>query len=51
MPPSFGLTPAQRTHLTGDGLKRLTSVIRGDAAPFDLERLLARFDALWNKSN
>ena len=50
MPPSFGLSPAQRAQLSGPGLKRLTSVIRADAPRFDLERTLRQFDSLWGKS-
>lgn len=49
MPRSFGLTAQQRGQLVGPGLKRLTSVIRSDAPPFDLDDVLARFDALWRK--
>jgi hypothetical protein len=50
MPSSFGLTPVQRAHLAGPGSKRLASVLRVDAPPFDLERVLKHFDALWNKT-
>ncbi|MCC7104404.1 MAG: nucleotidyl transferase AbiEii/AbiGii toxin family protein [Chloroflexi bacterium] len=49
MPPSFGLTPAQRAHLSGPGLVRLAAVIRTDEPAFDLERMLARFNQLWQK--
>jgi hypothetical protein len=47
--PSFGLTPEQRAHLKGPGLKRLESVMRLDAPRFDLEAVLDQFDRLWDK--
>ncbi len=49
-PASFGLTPEQRAHLMGPGWKRLASVMRAGAPRFDLESMLARFDALWGKT-
>lgn len=49
MPASFGLTPWQKTQLAGPGLIRLTSVRRTNESPFDLDRVLAHFDALWGK--
>ena len=50
LPPSFGLTPQQKTRIAGPGLIRLTSVRRTNEAPFDLDRVLAHFDALWGKT-
>jgi len=50
MPPSFGLTAAQRQRLSGAGLVRLTSVLRTVEAPFDLDRVLAHFDSVWGKA-
>jgi hypothetical protein len=50
MPPSFGLTAPQRRQLAGPGLIRLASVVRTTEAPFNLDRVLAHFDAIWEKT-
>lgn len=46
---SFGLTLAQLRQLKTQTQKGLQAVVRADAEPFDLDAMLARFDAIWKR--
>jgi Nucleotidyl transferase AbiEii toxin, Type IV TA system len=48
-PKSFGLDATRRRRLVQGLTRDLHAVLRGDAPPFELERMLARFDRLWSK--
>lgn len=48
-PPSFGLSPVQIIRLKSVIDRELRSVLRSNAPVFDLDRVLARFNALWGK--
>lgn len=48
-PPSFGLSPVQISRLKSVIDRELRSVLRSNAPVFNLDRVLARFNALWSK--
>ncbi|HEY6556304.1 MAG TPA: nucleotidyl transferase AbiEii/AbiGii toxin family protein [Polyangiaceae bacterium] len=47
--PAFGMTPSERATLQRAAREELPTVLRMDDPPFDLDGMLARFDALWAK--
>jgi predicted nucleotidyltransferase component of viral defense system len=47
-PPGFGLTPERRARLMADR-KGLAAVVRLDEPAFDLDAVIARYDAIWQK--
>lgn len=46
---SFGMTAARRKQLDAQGRKGLRAVVRAADESFDLDAVLAHFDALWGK--
>jgi predicted nucleotidyltransferase component of viral defense system len=48
-PPQFGMTENELAALAHEGRDELSSVLRVDAEPFDLEAMVARFDEIWGK--
>jgi hypothetical protein len=46
---SFGLVGARRRKLENGLRRELTAMLRADAPAFDLEKMVARFDKLWNR--
>jgi predicted nucleotidyltransferase component of viral defense system len=48
--PSFGLTKDRRRSLDASLLRGLPAVLRRNAPPFDLDKMLGAFDSLWGKS-
>jgi predicted nucleotidyltransferase component of viral defense system len=48
-PPSFALTATRRRNLEAALGRELPAMLRPDAPPFDLERMLEKFDRVWKK--
>ncbi|HEY6555898.1 MAG TPA: hypothetical protein VI072_01440 [Polyangiaceae bacterium] len=48
--PAFGKTASERATLLRAAREELPTVLRIDDPPFDLDAMLARFDALWGQS-
>lgn len=47
--PAFGMTPSERATLERAAREELPTVLRVDDPPFDLDAMLNRFDAVWNR--
>ena len=48
---AFGMTATERSVLKRAAREELMTVLRVDALPFDVDAMIARFDALWNKGS
>lgn len=48
---AFGTTATERSVLKRAAREELMTVLRVDALPFDVDAMIARFDALWNKGS